>query len=140
MNQCEIYQDYIAGASLDSVQRFYWVITHEGDCFTKSYFNRPLGGKHSYVINEINSNLEVDISPIPVLKYFNVNFKGLYNGKIVLSVFNIMGQILNEKEFWKENIESNQTIDLGYQNSGIYYVRIVYNQTDQRIIKIIIVQ
>jgi hypothetical protein len=133
----EIYQNYIAGSSFDITRRYYWVITSEGNCFTKSYYNRP-PRQGTPVSRVISADLDVNISPNPVARYFTTKLYGLYNGKINLSVIDIMGRTVLEKEFWKEGIVSDQTISFENQQAGIYFVRIIYNQNDQKVYKIVV--
>ncbi len=132
-----IFQDCIIGPSFDTSKYFYWVITREGDCFTKSYYNRPrVNGNNT--IKEISTDLDVEIYPNPVIKDLTARLNGLYNGRINLAVFDILGKKLVEKEFWKENVTTQQTIDLQDQYPGIYFLRITFNRTNYKVIKIIL--
>ena len=132
-----VYQNLNVGSAFDTTNNFYWVITHAGDCFTKSYYNRPRGHS-SHLVKEIDEDLDVEISPNPVLKDFTAKLNGLYNGKINVSVLDILGRKIIEKEFWKESVIEYQTFEMEGQQTGIYFVRITYNQTDAKVFKIVV--
>ncbi len=132
-----VYQNLNVGSAFDTTNNFYWVITHAGDCFTKSYYNRPRG-QGPKITKDISDDLEVEISPNPVLKDFTTKLNGLYNGKINVSVFDIMGRKIIEKEFWKESIVAYQTFEMENRRAGIYFVRVTYNQTEALVFKIVV--
>ena len=133
----EIYQDLVVGSAFDTTEHYYWVITQQGDCSTKTYFNRPQH-RGQYEVKESYNDLDIELAPNPAINYFSATFTGLYTGKINMSVYDEMGREVIEQEFSKEDIFMDHVVTLGNNNSGIYFVRILYNQGDQKIFKIMI--
>jgi hypothetical protein len=136
----ETYQDYIAGNTFDISNRYYWVVTKIGNCFTKSYYNLPPPHRPSYapVVVRAKSNLDIDVFPNPSSEHFNLNFYGIYIGPISLTIFDVAGREIMNQIFSKQDIILTEDIKLDKEESGIYFARVVYDQNEQRIFKIMV--
>ncbi len=71
----------------DFANRYYWVITDNGGCIQKTYYNRPTGVAD---VNDIEVGMK--LYPNPASSYVNVEVSETVKGNIVMDVYNLMGQ------------------------------------------------
>jgi hypothetical protein len=94
-------------------------------------------GKDPAAINEIESNVTLDVFPNPVSNAVTIKFSSSAKGKLILNITNGLGAIVyseNKKDFSGEYVN---TIDLSKQPKGIYFVEMILG-SDRRTRKIII--
>jgi hypothetical protein len=131
-NQMESYQwGYDDAATMDSVvldgetnqnytnsfpdfnNKYYWVITDNGGCKVKTYFNKPTG------VTEVNeAAISMKLYPNPASDYVNVEISETVKGEISMEVFNLMGQKIQSVKAMNNKAQ----INIGNLPGGAYIV------------------
>ncbi len=119
----EIYQDLILNSLADTLDKYFWVITSQGNCYTKSYYNSPTGsGRTIEIMNEneikfniINQNTDG----------FDLLISGNYTGSIRLYLHDIRGSLVLDKIISKELIVDQISVPYINNAVGIYFISMV---------------
>ncbi len=77
-------------------------------------------------IDELNNDKEITIYPNPVHKVANIKLNQKPKTDILISVFDILGRIKTASRF-HPGFSNNYPLNLQNLNSGIYFLRIEYN-------------
>jgi len=109
----QVNQVYFNNAP-DFTYRYYWVMTTNGGCSQKSYYNAPLGV--ASVNNE--SGAELKVFPNPASDNVNVEISSLVSGNVSVEILNLLGQKLSETSM----INGRASINVASVPSGCYIV------------------
>jgi len=63
---------------------------------------------HAPVIISAKSDLDIDVFPNPSSEHFNLNFYGMYIGRITLTIFDVAGREIMNQSFSKQDLILNQ--------------------------------
>ncbi len=102
---------FISGA--DFVNRYYWVITRNGDCMQKSYYNVPLG-----ITNVNNETADIKVYPNPASDMVNVVINTSLDGKYEIAVMNLLGQVVRTETA----ADHKASMDVNSLPAGTYLV------------------
>jgi hypothetical protein len=113
----EINQSYF-NANPSLTTRHYWVMTNNGDCMKKSYYNKPDDNTPKVITNINDGAVEMKLFPNPATNNVTVEVLTSAQGTVQIEVTNMLGQIVNKisTETYKANISVS---DLP---AGIYVV------------------
>lgn len=76
-------------------------------------------------LNTPNSiSMDIRMYPNPASDYLNVDFSGLYKGKVYLSISDLSGKIVFQEDYIKSNYEYNKVISTNQIKTGTYIVTI----------------
>lgn len=107
-----IDQSYFV-SSENVTTKYYWVITTQGDCMQKAYYNRPTG------ITNINEAIaDVNIYPNPAGEYVNVAVAKSITGNIQVEVMNMIGQEMGTVTA----VDNTAHVDVAKFAAGAYMV------------------
>ena len=122
-------QDYLAGTSLDTANKYYWVITGNGNCFTKSYYNPPPASQTTNADNIELSSSEIDIYPNPNNGHFNIHFQNNLKGEMIMRITDITGRTIYITSILKITGEINEELHLLELPPGIYFLQTQINNS-----------
>jgi hypothetical protein len=111
-------QDYINNTP-DFKNRYYWVITRDGDCSQKTYYNMPTGVQD----NVTRSEFYTELYPNPATDYVNVEVKGLHTGLLEVILTDITGRKIKSTEL----VNSKGRMYIGDMMPGNYSVLYYHN-------------
>jgi hypothetical protein len=119
----EVFQDYIAGAELDTLKKEYWVeVTQNNNCFSRVYFNTLIRSPKAPVY----TGLDVAIVPNPNPGVFRLELAGDLYGKFEFQMYNSVGQLLFQTPLEKELLIQTYPTNQLALPKGLYYARIVF--------------
>lgn len=119
----EIFQDYIAGSSLDTTNKEYWVeVGQANDCFSRIYFNTVVKSKKPV----IQSSLALNIFPNPNSGSFQLELDGAVYGAFELQLFNNLGRLFHQESFEKDQPVQLYAIDRPGLPGGVYFARVIF--------------
>lgn len=78
---------------------------------------------------------EIRIYPIPTPSTVYIDFRSITTGKINMQLMTLDGRVIGSKEFNHVNAFSTQSWNIKNQPAGIYYLRIILNSYDGKILK-----
>jgi len=108
----EINQNY-NNDNPDFINKHYWVITKKGDCWQKSYYNKPTG------ISNINSEaIDMKVYPNPAKDVVNIEVATVSGGNFKVEVSNLLGQKLDVQSL----VNNKASINVAELPTGIYLV------------------
>lgn len=108
----EINQNY-NNSNPDFNNKHYWVLTKMGDCWQKSYYNRPTG------INNVNSGaIDMKVYPNPAKDVVNIEMASVSGGNFKVEVSNLLGQKLDVQTL----VNNKASINVAELPAGIYLV------------------
>lgn len=113
----EVNQSYFDAAP-KWTQRNYWVMTNNGECTIKAYFNKPNDNTpkvEAYIEEEVAG---MKLFPNPAADQVNVELTTVTNGEVRVELVNMLGQVLN-----KVNTDNNKaTFNVAELPAGFYMV------------------
>jgi len=111
-------QDYING-NPDFANRYYWVITKDGNCSQKTYYNAPSGVQAMATKSEFYTELY----PNPATDYVNVEVTGLQSGMLNVALMDITGKTIRTTEL----VNAKAQVYIGDIVPGVYSVVYYHN-------------
>ncbi len=121
----EVFGDYVAGNSLDTANRNYWVKTTYPNetCEVKSYYKRD----NSYATTSIPAPIKkypLSVYPNPATSEVNIAWESAQSGMITLEVFDLNGKKIYSLEHFALQGEQVLAIETGLWSRGTYYVKL----------------
>jgi len=119
-----IYQRYIAGNNLDTINYYYWVITCDvtGKCKTKSYFNTLPSYISGIGKKEYLSGIELYPNPTEGKVVLSLNNMIDKSSPLIIELYDFCGQRISALQL-KSGTESHE-LDLSSYSKGMYIVNI----------------
>ncbi len=98
----EVNQDY-NNSNPDFNLYNYWVMTTNGDCTQKAYYNRPAA------VIDVNNTTDVKVYPNPAKDVVNVEINTTVGGNMEVEMYNVIGQKLDTKAVVNNKASINVT-------------------------------
>jgi hypothetical protein len=87
---------------------------------------------------EESGQLNITVSPNPVVSDMNILIKGSAKGKTSIAIYSINGKMLQQQEFNKDGSGSvNKTVNISKLPSGIYLVQVMVDGKFRKVIKVV---
>ena len=112
----ETNQNYF-NANIDVASKYYWVMTTNGDCIQKSYYNTPLSNVTG-VVNVNNAQDGIKVYPNPAAENINVDIQATAGSNFRIEVLNILGQSISTIRTTDHSVK----IDVSGMPAGCYMV------------------
>ena len=113
----EVNQNYFDAAPQWS-KRNYWVMTNDGNCTIKAYYNKPNDNTPRVEANIEEEVAGMSLFPNPAADQVNVELSTSTTGNVRLELVNMLGQVLN-----KVNTDNKKaTFNVAELPAGLYMV------------------
>jgi hypothetical protein len=87
---------------------------------------------------EESGQLNITVSPNPVVSDMNILIKGSAKGKTSIAIYSINGKMLQQQEFNKDGSGSvNKTVNISKLPSGIYLVQVMVDGKFRKVMKVV---
>lgn len=111
---------FVDGALLNPGDYTYWAeVSYASGCIARD--TAILNVKLPTGINSDNG-LSISLFPNPNKGKFKLNFIGLINDKIEITIHNTSGMLVFKKEYKTESNELHESIDLDNCSEGVYFI------------------
>ncbi len=110
----QINQAYV-NAAPDTLNNYYWVMTTQGSCMSKAYYNAPAGT--TAVVN-IDGTTSVSVYPNPGTDHVNVDIKTTAMGKVLVTMADLLGKQISNSTA----VNNKATIEVSKLAPGVYVI------------------
>ena len=111
----QINQSY-ANSNPDTVNNYYWVMTNQGGCQRKAYYNLPAGPTGTANIDK--SVTEIEVYPNPANSVVNVAITTAISGNMQVMVSDMLGRKINTAAV----VNNKAAIDVSGLAAGCYFI------------------
>ncbi len=122
--ESEVFQDYFAQNTFDTTQRYYWVQTFYGECYTRTYYNGPEFVVSIEEIGRLFPFLQPKIFLDRSLDRLKVVLPRTYIEPTNLVLRNLTGKILSRQELLPNIDLGPYFISLTGLSRGMYFVQV----------------